>query len=126
MGRLANGCSDIQTKLKKDLEKETEQNRGDIEHFELLRKHYEEREKAYEVILERTINGTYSSLYIQEVQTAARTAVKDLAQFERQEIGLQEKRKHTGGRIKKLKKTMADVRLYHFLMISSTCLSHKE
>ncbi len=49
VGTLTNGCSDIQAKLKKDLEKETEQNRGDIEHFELLRKHYEERERAYEV-----------------------------------------------------------------------------
>jgi len=51
---------------------------------------------------------------MQEVQAAAATAAKDLAQFERQEIGLQEKRKHTNGRIKKLKKTIADVRLYHF------------
>ena len=35
--------------MKKELEKETEQHKDDIEHLELLRKHYEEREKAYEV-----------------------------------------------------------------------------
>jgi structural maintenance of chromosome 4 len=47
---------------------------------------------------------------LQEVQAAAAAALKDLAQFERQEIGLQEKRKHTSGRIKKLKKSIVDVR----------------
>ena len=39
----------MQDKLKKDLAKETEQNKGDIEHLESLKKHYEEREKTYTV-----------------------------------------------------------------------------
>jgi len=55
-----------------------------------------------------------NSLFLQEVQAAAAAALKDLAQFERQEIGLQEKRKHTGGRVKKLKKSIVDVRKKSF------------
>jgi len=39
----------LQDKLKKELAKETEQNKGDIEHLESLKKHYEEREKTYAV-----------------------------------------------------------------------------
>ena len=49
------------------------------------------------------------SMFLQEVQGAAAAALKDLAQFERQEIGLQEKKKHIGGRVKKLKKSITDV-----------------
>lgn len=33
----------------KDLAEETEKNKDDVEHLALLRKHYEEREKAYAV-----------------------------------------------------------------------------
>ncbi|KAF8971821.1 RecF/RecN/SMC N terminal domain-containing protein [Flammula alnicola] len=78
-------------KYRKDLAKELEQNKDDIEHLAQLKQHYEEREKIYE-----------------EVQTAAAEGVKDLAAQERREIGLQEKRKHASGRAKKLKKSIQD------------------
>lgn len=41
----------MQEKLRKELEKETEQNQGDLEHLEQLKEHYEKREKAYAVCL---------------------------------------------------------------------------
>lgn len=39
----------IQTQLRDDLKAETEKNKDDITHLDMLRKHYEEREKAYDV-----------------------------------------------------------------------------
>ncbi|KDR85857.1 hypothetical protein GALMADRAFT_109359 [Galerina marginata CBS 339.88] len=78
-------------KLRKDLAQETEQNKGDIEHLEQLRKHYEEREATYVV-----------------VQEGLKTATKELSGLERREVGLQEKRKHSSGRVKKLKKSVQE------------------
>lgn len=46
----------------------------------------------------------------QEVQTAANKAVKELAEHEKREIGLQEKMKHASTRAKKLKKSVQEVR----------------
>jgi Tfp pilus assembly protein PilO len=48
---LAIGSSSFQTteQSKEELEKEVEQHMDDIEHLELLREQYEERERAYEV-----------------------------------------------------------------------------
>jgi len=43
------------------------------------------------------------------VQAAAALAVKDLAANERQEIGLQERRKHADGKTKGLKKSLKEV-----------------
>ena len=40
-----------QAELRKGLAEETERNKDDIMHLEMLRKHYEEREKAYDVCL---------------------------------------------------------------------------
>ncbi|RDB19364.1 Structural maintenance of chromosomes protein 4 [Hypsizygus marmoreus] len=78
-------------KYKKDLQDETNRNQDDITHLELLRKHYEEREKAYD-----------------EVRAAAEEAVKDLTAHEKQEVGLQERRKHAASKAKKLKKSLQD------------------
>lgn len=47
---------------------------------------------------------------LQEVQTAANKAVKELAEHEKREIGLQEKMKHASARAKKLKKSVQEVR----------------
>jgi structural maintenance of chromosome 4 len=47
------------------------------------------------------------------VQAAAALAVKDLAANERQEIALQERRKHADGKTKKLKKSLKEVDVFH-------------
>ena len=48
----------------------------------------------------------------QEVQAAAALAVKDLAANERQEIALQERRKHADGKAKKYKKSLKEVSFF--------------
>lgn len=46
---------------------------------------------------------------VQEVKAAAAEAIKDLAAHERQQVGLDEKRKHANSKAKKLKKSLQDV-----------------
>jgi structural maintenance of chromosome 4 len=46
---------------------------------------------------------------IQEVKAAAAEAVKDLATHEKKGVGLEERRKHTNAKAKKLKKSMQEV-----------------
>jgi structural maintenance of chromosome 4 len=46
---------------------------------------------------------------IQEVQAAAAEALKEMLAYEKQEVGLEEKRKHANGKAKKLKKLLQDV-----------------
>ncbi|KDQ62973.1 hypothetical protein JAAARDRAFT_362087 [Jaapia argillacea MUCL 33604] len=75
----------------KALEHEREQNKDDVTHLEMLEKHFDEREAAYE-----------------EVKAAAAEAIKDLATYEKQAIGLEEKRKHANTKAKKLKKALHD------------------
>ena len=100
----------IQAELKKDLAEETARNKDDIMHLEMLRKHYEEREKAYDVPISLVSSFTFiTHSILQEVQAAAKEAVKDLAANEKQEVGLQERRKHAGSKAKKLKKSLQDV-----------------
>ena len=48
----------------------------------------------------------------QEVQAAAALAVKDLAANERQEIALQERKKHADGKAKKHRKSLKDVSIF--------------
>ncbi|KAF9011348.1 RecF/RecN/SMC protein [Cyathus striatus] len=79
------------TRCSKELEEETERNQDDIEHLDALKKHYVEREQAYE-----------------ELQVATAKALKDLAAHEKQEVGLQERYKHAKGKAKKLSKSVAD------------------
>jgi structural maintenance of chromosome 4 len=50
-----------------------------------------------------------ASFDIKEVQAAAAEAVKDLASHEKQEVGLEERRKHATGKAKKLKKSLHEV-----------------
>ncbi|KAF8640540.1 hypothetical protein AX17_000202 [Amanita inopinata Kibby_2008] len=87
----AEALEDRMQKFQKELEDETEKNRDDITHLEMLKKHYEGLEKAYA-----------------EVQAAATEALKDLASHEKKEINLQERKKHASSKAKKLKKTLQE------------------
>ncbi|KAF9237097.1 RecF/RecN/SMC [Melanogaster broomeanus] len=78
-------------KYQKELDAETERNKDDITHLDMLEKHFVEREKAYE-----------------EVKAAAEEAVKDQATHGKQAIGLEERRKHASGKAKKLKKALQE------------------
>ncbi|EIN14323.1 hypothetical protein PUNSTDRAFT_129962 [Punctularia strigosozonata HHB-11173 SS5] len=79
------------SRLDKDLKDLQEQNKDDISHVEMLEKHYEERQQAYE-----------------EVRTLAAAAMKDLAANEKQQVSLEERRKHANSKGKKLKKSLQD------------------
>ncbi|KAF8079236.1 RecF/RecN/SMC N terminal domain-containing protein [Lyophyllum atratum] len=78
-------------KLTKDLEDETARNQDDILHLEQLRAHYQDREATYA-----------------EVKAAATEALKELARHEKEEVSLQERRKHAAGKAKKLKKSLQE------------------
>ncbi|KAG5639651.1 hypothetical protein H0H81_008812 [Sphagnurus paluster] len=77
--------------LKQDLEEETNRNKDDIVHLEQLQAHYREREAAYA-----------------EVKTAATQALKELTTREKEEVGLQERRKHAATKAKKLNKSLQE------------------
>ena len=47
---------------------------------------------------------------LQEVKAAAAEALKEMAAYEKQEVGLEEKRKHANSKAKKLKKSLQDVK----------------
>ncbi|KAG5721961.1 Structural maintenance of chromosomes protein 4 [Termitomyces sp. T112] len=78
-------------KLTKELEEETQRHQDDIDHLEQLQKHYKDREAAYA-----------------EVAAAATVAAQELATREKEEVGLQERRKHAASKAKKLKKGLQD------------------
>ncbi|KAK7470998.1 Structural maintenance of chromosomes protein 4 [Stygiomarasmius scandens] len=78
-------------RLEKQLNDEREKNKDDITHLEMLQEHYVEREKAYK-----------------EVQAAAIAASKELAEKEKQEVSLNEKKKHAASKVKKSKKLVQD------------------
>ncbi|KAI0713123.1 RecF/RecN/SMC protein [Cerioporus squamosus] len=77
--------------FEKELQEEKDRNQDDIAHQEMLQQHFNEREKLYE-----------------QVQQAAAAAVQDLAAREKEQISLEEKRKHANTKAKKLKKSIAD------------------
>jgi len=49
-------------------------------------------------------------VFMQEVKAAAAEALKEMAAYEKQEVGLEEKRKHANSKAKKLKKSLQDVK----------------
>jgi hypothetical protein len=49
-------------------------------------------------------------VFMQEVKAAAAEALKEMATYEKQEVGLEEKRKHANSKAKKLKKSLQDVK----------------
>ena len=51
-------------------------------------------------------------MHFQEVQAAAALAVKDLAANERQEIAMQERKKHADGKAKKYRKSLKEVCMF--------------
>ncbi|KAN0127918.1 RecF/RecN/SMC N terminal domain containing protein [Lactarius tabidus] len=77
--------------IEKELTEERERNKDDIAHLASLEKHYTERVQIYE-----------------EVKAAAAEALKEMAVYEKQEVGLEEKRKHSNSKAKKLKKSLQD------------------
>lgn len=64
---------------------------------------------------------------IQEVKAAAAEALKEMATYEKQEVGLEEKRKHANSKAKKLKKSLQDVKFsvlaYRILYPLTTCIT---
>lgn len=78
-------------RIEKELATEREQNKGDIEHLNMLEQHFVDRQKAYE-----------------EVKAAAEEAIKDQTAHEKQVVSLEERRKHTSTKAKKLKKSLQD------------------
>ncbi|KAI0066534.1 hypothetical protein BV25DRAFT_1849078 [Artomyces pyxidatus] len=81
----------IIAQTKKELAEERDRNKDDIALLESQGRHYQERVVAYE-----------------EVKKAAAVAMKDMAAHEKQQVGLEEKRKHALGKAKKLKKSLHD------------------
>ena len=55
--------------------------------------------------------------YIQEVKAAAAEALKEMGAYEKQEVGLEEKCKHTNSKAKKLKKSFQDVSPFGGLLL---------
>ncbi|KAG6836004.1 hypothetical protein H0H93_012338 [Arthromyces matolae] len=78
-------------RLSEDLEEETNRHQADIDHIEELKTHYKDREATYA-----------------EVEAAVAVAAKDLATREKDEVGLQERKKHAATKAKKLKKLLQD------------------
>ncbi|KAH8111883.1 RecF/RecN/SMC [Phellopilus nigrolimitatus] len=77
--------------LEGELADETERNKDDITHCQMLEEHYKERGRAYE-----------------EVKAAAAEAMKDLAVHEKQQVNLEERKKHANTKAKKTKKSLQD------------------
>ncbi|KAF8586245.1 RecF/RecN/SMC protein [Ramaria rubella] len=78
-------------KTQKLLDEETERNRDNVAHCEALQKHYDDRVTAYE-----------------EVKRHAGEVMQTLQAREKEEVGLQERKKHANGKAKKLKKSLQD------------------
>ncbi|THH32819.1 hypothetical protein EUX98_g1311 [Antrodiella citrinella] len=77
--------------LEQELKDETERNKDDITHLELLETHFKTRSATYE-----------------EVKRLAAAAIKDLQEQEKRQVGLEERRKHSRTKEKKLKKSLQD------------------
>ncbi|KAI6017477.1 RecF/RecN/SMC [Pisolithus marmoratus] len=78
-------------RIERELAAEVERNKGDTDHLNMLEQHFIDRQKAYE-----------------EVKAAAEEAVKEQTTREKQVVNLEERRKHTSTKAKKLKKTLHD------------------
>ncbi|KAF5389563.1 hypothetical protein D9757_004121 [Collybiopsis confluens] len=74
-----------------ELEAEAEKNQGNIGLFKQLETQYKHQENAYK-----------------DVQGQLAEVTKEVAENEKQEIGLSEKRKHVSGKSKKLKKSISE------------------
>lgn len=91
----------------KRLEEEREKQAG-------IRKDFEETEAAY----------NESAAEVKTVEDEAKGLQKELAAFEKQDIQLQEQKKHFTAKMKKVKKSIADVRvLSNLAWAICACLS---
>ncbi|KAL5519615.1 SMC4 [Sanghuangporus vaninii] len=77
--------------LEVELAEETDRNKDDIAHCQLLEENYEDRVKTYE-----------------EVKAAAIEAAKNLAIYEKQQVNLEERKKHANTKATKLKKSLKE------------------
>ncbi|KAF8336456.1 uncharacterized protein EI90DRAFT_3119718 [Cantharellus anzutake] len=85
------GCKREIAKLEARLTKEIEKNKDNIAETEALQAEYKDREAQYEVVRNETAK-----------------LVKDLAAHEKEEVKLQEKKKHVATKHKKLKKSIVE------------------
>ncbi|KAF9515941.1 hypothetical protein BS47DRAFT_1391255 [Hydnum rufescens UP504] len=79
------------SKLEQQLVQEVEKNKDNLAESETLQEQYEDRAAQYDVVKKETAK-----------------LVKDLASHEKEEVKLQEKKKHVSSKQKKLKKAIAD------------------
>lgn len=78
----------------------------------MLRKHYDEREAAYQVGIRPHLppfSAEETFFLQQEVKEAAEEASRELTGKEKQEVQLLEKQKHANSKAKKLKKQIQEV-----------------
>ncbi|KAF8518607.1 RecF/RecN/SMC [Gautieria morchelliformis] len=83
--------ADAIMKTQKLLDEETARNKDNIAHCEALQKHYDDRVTVYE-----------------EVKRHAGEVMKTLQSREKEEVSLQERKKHATGKAKKLRKSLQD------------------
>ncbi|CAK5281499.1 unnamed protein product [Mycena citricolor] len=79
-----------------ELKAEQDRNKDDRQHFEALQKHHAERQAAYK-----------------KVQETASAAIQELAGYEKQQIQLKEKLKHSTAKDKKASKSLAEDKAAH-------------
>ncbi|KAF8514546.1 RecF/RecN/SMC protein [Hysterangium stoloniferum] len=79
------------TKTQQLLDEETERNKDNIAHCEALQKHYDDRVATYE-----------------EVKRHAGEVMKTLQAREKEQVSLQERKKHANSKAKKIKKSLQD------------------
>jgi hypothetical protein len=90
-----------------------EQNKGDIIESENLQAQYEDRAAQYDVcdyILKPRLRAVFEVIRcVQVVKKETAKLTKDLAAHEKEEVKLQEKKKHVVSKQKKLKKSITEV-----------------
>ncbi|KZV88820.1 RecF/RecN/SMC protein [Exidia glandulosa HHB12029] len=91
VGKQREAASTTVEETKRELQEETERHGDDVAEAQDLEAHYEERLKLYE-----------------EVKKHSAAIMKNLGVHEKQEVGLEERKKHAAGKAKKLKKSIQD------------------
>ena len=86
-----------------------EKNKGEIIESENLQAQYEDRAAQYDVRVNMSVFQTNLSLSAQVVRKETAKLTKDLAAHEKEEVKLQEKKKHVVSKQKKLKKSISEV-----------------
>ena len=92
------------------LVEEQGRNAGHLAEIDDLQKGYDEKLAAFEVRLVQRCRDSADTVDMQEVKHLTDALVKDAKKFEKEEVGLQEKKKHLSTKQKKIKKSIQDVR----------------